>query len=337
MPTARTKNDVLVGLSIVIVGALLIAGVLWLRQADLGRERRRLVARTRDVGSLQVGNPVVIRGVRAGTIQSIALGGEGWVAIDIKLDREVELPPEPAVLLYASSLFGEWQAMVTSVPALPADRALQSQIRDAAGRRDTLPAAMVPDIAQLTAVAGRIAGDVANVAERVRAAFDDTAAFDLRGTIRDFASLSRELSRTVNAQSKNLDRVSTDAMVAMRALRAATDNVQRVAGRVDSTTSRGELAAIVSDVQRSTRDILTAAGQVKSIAGRLDRTGGDLERAIANADTLLVRVRRGEGTLGLLATDASVYRNTDSLLIELRALVRDVKANPKRYVNVRIF
>jgi phospholipid/cholesterol/gamma-HCH transport system substrate-binding protein len=335
--TTRARNDVWVGLSIVIVAAALIAGVLWLRQADLGREQRRLVARTRDVGSLQVGNPVVIRGVRAGSIQGIALGADGWVAITAKLDEVVALPPDPAVLLYASSLFGEWQAMVTSVAALPADRALQSQIREAAGRGDTLPAAMVPDIAQLTAVAGRIAGDVANVAERVRVAFDDTAAREMRGTIRDFSALSRTLASTVDAQSKNLDRVSSDAVQAMRRLRTATDNVQRVAGRVDSTTSRGELAQIVSDVQRATADVLHAAEQVRAMAGRLDATSGDLGRTIASADTVLTRLKRGEGTLGRLSTDASVYQQTDSLLMELRALVKDIKANPKRYLTVRVF
>jgi phospholipid/cholesterol/gamma-HCH transport system substrate-binding protein len=337
MTSPRLRNDVLVGLSILVVAVGLVAGVLWIRQADLGRERRRLVARTRDVGSLQVGNPVVIRGVRAGTVQAIELAGDGWVALTAKLEREVELPPEPVVLLYASSLFGEWQAMVTSVPALPADRALKAQVAEAAGRRDTLPAAMVPDIAQLTAVAGRIAGDVANVAERVRVMFDDSAARDMRGTIRDVAALSRTLATTVDAQSRNLDRVSTDAVAAMRALRLATANVEHVAARVDSTTSRGELATLVRDVQRATANFVIAAEQVRAIAGRLDRSGGDVERAVARADTLLARLARGEGTLGLLLRDSSVYRNGDSLLLELRALVKDVRANPKRYVNVRLF
>jgi phospholipid/cholesterol/gamma-HCH transport system substrate-binding protein len=336
MTTARVRNDVLVGLSIVLVSAAVIAGVLWLRQSDLGRPRQQLVVRTRDVGNLQVGNPVVIRGVRAGTIQGISLGADGWVSITAKLTSDVALPPEPAVLLYASSLFGEWQAMVTSVPALPADRVLQAQIREAAGRGDTLPAAMVPDIAQLTAVAGRIAGDVANVAERVRVAFDDTAARELRGTIRDFSALSRSLATTVEAQSKNLDRVSVDAVRAMQRMRLATDQVQRVAGRVDSTTSRGELAQIVSDVKRASADILRAAEQVRTMAGRLDSSSGDLGRTIASADTVLARLKRGEGTLGRLTTDESVYRNTDSLLIEMRALVKDIKANPKRYVTVKV-
>jgi hypothetical protein len=32
-----------------------------------------------------------------------------------------------------------------------------------------------------------------------------------------------------------------------------------------------------------------------------------------------------------------MYRHTDSLLVQLRALVADIQSNPKKYVSVRIF
>jgi phospholipid/cholesterol/gamma-HCH transport system substrate-binding protein len=35
--------------------------------------------------------------------------------------------------------------------------------------------------------------------------------------------------------------------------------------------------------------------------------------------------------------DPAFYRNTDSLVIELRALVADVKKNPRKYLSLRIF
>jgi phospholipid/cholesterol/gamma-HCH transport system substrate-binding protein len=48
-------------------------------------------------------------------------------------------------------------------------------------------------------------------------------------------------------------------------------------------------------------------------------------------------VNAGAGTLGLLVNDPRLYRQGDSLVADLRALVADVKANPKRYFSVRIF
>jgi phospholipid/cholesterol/gamma-HCH transport system substrate-binding protein len=35
--------------------------------------------------------------------------------------------------------------------------------------------------------------------------------------------------------------------------------------------------------------------------------------------------------------DPTLYRNSDSLLTDLRALVKDVRVNPKKYVSVRLF
>jgi len=41
--------------------------------------------------------------------------------------------------------------------------------------------------------------------------------------------------------------------------------------------------------------------------------------------------------MGRVMNDPSLYTNADSLVTELRALVADVKAHPKRYVNIRVF
>ena len=125
------------------------------------------MVRSRDVGGVALGNPVVIRGVRSGQVESIALGERGWVVLTLGIDRDVTLPSDPVVLLAASSLFGEWQATITDATGLPADRELRAAISESRTSGDTLAGAVLPDIAQLTTVAGRIAGDVGGKAERV--------------------------------------------------------------------------------------------------------------------------------------------------------------------------
>ncbi|MND08567.1 hypothetical protein D3C83_312810 [compost metagenome] len=52
---------------------------------------------------------------------------------------------------------------------------------------------------------------------------------------------------------------------------------------------------------------------------------------------MLGKVNRGEGSLGLLLNDPAIYRHTDSLVLELRALAADLRANPKRYLSLKIF
>ena len=55
------------------------------------------------------------------------------------------------------------------------------------------------------------------------------------------------------------------------------------------------------------------------------------------SDSVMLKINAGQGSVGLLINDPKLYRNSDSLVTELRALVADFKAHPKKYVNVRIF
>lgn len=337
MTTSRRVSDFVVGATVLVVTIAMIGTVLWLKQADLRGKTRHLVVRSRDVGGVALGNPVVIRGVRSGQIESIALGERGWVVLRLGMERGVDLPSDPVVLLTASSLFGEWQATITDATGIPADRELRAAIAEARTTGDTLAGAVLPDIAQLTSVAGRIAGDVAKVADRVQVAFDDQAARELRESIRNFAALSGELAITVQQQSKNLDRISGDVQRGLTTVNAAAANLNAFSSRIDSATSRGELQQIMANSQSAARELLAATTRLREVAEGLDRTEGRLASATARADSVLAKVNGGRGTLGLLVNDPALYQQSDSLLRELRALVNDVRRNPKRYINVRMF
>jgi phospholipid/cholesterol/gamma-HCH transport system substrate-binding protein len=337
MATERRTNDFLVGITVIVVTVVLIAAVLWLKQADLSGKARKVVVRTRDVGGVSLGHPVVIRGVRSGRVESIALGDTGWVVLTLGLERGVTLPADPVVLLSASSLFGEWQATVTDQTGLPPDRELRLAITEARTRGDTLPGAMLPDIAQLTSVAGRIAGDVAEVSERVRTVFDDEAARELRQSIRDFAALSAELSRTVAAQARTLGRVSVDVERGVGEVVRAAGSVERIAARVDTTVSDAQLRQLLTNTQRAAEELVATTTRLRELAVSADRTQAQLATVVAHTDSIVRKVNAGDGSLGLLVNDSRLYRNSDSLVTDLRALLADVKRDPRRYFGIRIF
>ena len=87
MTTSKRASDFVVGITVIVVTAAIIAATLWLNRADLGGRTRHLTVRARDVGGVALGNPVVIRGVRAGRVEGIALGDNSWVVLKLGLDR----------------------------------------------------------------------------------------------------------------------------------------------------------------------------------------------------------------------------------------------------------
>ena len=48
-------------------------------------------------------------------------------------------------------------------------------------------------------------------------------------------------------------------------------------------------------------------------------------------------IQKGEGSLGKLTKDEELYNNLTKTTSSLNQLVEDMKANPKRYVNISVF
>jgi phospholipid/cholesterol/gamma-HCH transport system substrate-binding protein len=76
---------------------------------------------------------------------------------------------------------------------------------------------------------------------------------------------------------------------------------------------------------------------VRDLSSRLAETEARADAFLATSDSVLVKINHGQGSLGLFVNDPSIYRRTDSVLAELRALTADIRANPKRYISVRLF
>lgn len=331
----RRPSDLVVGSVILAVVVATVAGTLWVKQVDLGR-RDVLEARFRDVGNARIGTPLVLRGVRAGRLEAMELA-DTWVHARFSLDRDVDLPDNPAVLLNESSLFGEWQATVVDRSALPRDPDVRRQIAEAARSPGVVPGATLPDIAQLTAVTGRIAGDVAALADRVESAFDSSAARQLRASIRNFAQMSTVLAEAARAQSATLGEAASDVRVGVQSLASASERVRDIAARFDSSTAKGEVARIVDDAGEAARQLREASNRVLLLSTQLDTAQAKLVSLLANGDSVMRRLNTGQGSLGLFLTDSSLYRQTDSLLTQLRRLVADVQANPRKYIRLSVF
>lgn len=330
-------NDAVVGVAVLVVAAALLAALAWVQQADFGKRRREVVARVQDVGNARVGNAVVIRGVVAGSIQAIELAPNGWVHIRMKLDRSVALPSDPVVLLNESSLFGEWQAAIVERTALPHDNAVLRDIAAASGERGVLAGASLPGIGKLTAVAGQIAGDVASVAGRVETAFDDSAARELRASIKNVSDLSGTLASTVRAHASDLDTVALQLRAAVNSLNHTAANVQRLVERADTSATSGDVKHIVDNVNAASADLRRATQQVSDLTARFAKSEGRLDTFLANGDSILAKVNQGQGSLGLLVNDPSLYRRSDSVLVQLHSLIADIKANPGRYLRLHVF
>ena len=332
----KTNNDTIVGAVVVGVALVTITSIAWVKQADIARQQREVVANFRDVGNARVGNAVVIRGVVGGRIRAIELAPGGWVTVRMKLDPQVTLPNDPVVLLNESSLFGDWQATVVERNSLPNDADLRREV-DAARARGVIPGVSQPGIGELTAVAGQIAGNVSDVAARVQTAFDDQAARELRASIRNVAEMSATVRGVVKDHSGDLDSLSAQLRDAVTTLGRTAANVEITARRIDSAATSTEVRSLVDNLAVASAELRNASVRIRELSTGMASTQRRAEDFLARGDSVLAKMNRGDGSLGLLLNDPAIYRHTDSLVLELRALAADIRANPKRYISLKIF
>ena len=55
-----------------------------------------------------------------------------------------------------------------------------------------------------------------------------------------------------------------------------------------------------------------------------------------NLDNITARVEKGDGTLGQLVQDRQLYDNLNGTAGELQGLLKDIRADPKRYLRIKV-
>jgi phospholipid/cholesterol/gamma-HCH transport system substrate-binding protein len=334
----KRENEFAVGLVVIAAFAVIVGGALWLSSAHLGRSEAVYTARFRTVGGMGVGNPVVLRGVRIGRVEGIRLAPGGWVEADLKIYAGVAVPEHPAVIAASASLFGEWAASLTSLEQLPNDPNVRQEITAAqAAGGGRWPGAALPDIGQLTAQASRIASDIATVANRVQTAFDSEAVFELRRSIRNFGEIADRLVRVTNEQADVLGRVGSNLGKGSDAMARAATTLASTLGRVDTATNQGQLATILNNASSASVDIHAATQNMRDLVEAAHRNQESLVRVLVAADTVMSRIANREGTLGLLVADSTLYKETTLTMIQLRQLLSDIQANPRKYFTFSVF
>jgi phospholipid/cholesterol/gamma-HCH transport system substrate-binding protein len=285
-----------------------------------------------------VGGPVTLRGVRVGRVEAIRLVEDEWVETEFSIDRAVELPGKPAVISASASLFGEWSANIVPFEPLPVDPNLRTALieSDQAGG-DAWPGATLPDIGQLTAQASRIAGDVADVTQRIGQAFDSTALKNLQQSVKDLATISGRLVKFADAQTDRMDRVSQNVANTSDAFTGVARSFQGAVARLDSATSDNQLRDILDNSRSSSSDIRAAAADLRSVMAAARSNEASLVRVVRAADSLMTKLQAGNGTFGLLTSDSALYLETTKTVVQFRELLTDIQAHPKKYLKISVF
>ncbi|HEX6309939.1 MAG TPA: MlaD family protein [Longimicrobiales bacterium] len=326
------RNEVTVGAVVILAIILLVLGTIWMQGLRWGGEERIVQARFREVAQLLEGGNVKFRGVPIGRVESIDFEpGGAAVIVSMSVDSDVTLPEDAAVMLSPESFFGDWQAEVVS------RRMFETVEYTEPVESGMLPGYTLPEISRLTAVADEIAGNLATISNRVELAFTEETALNVREAIENIQRASSELAALMNSQQAAIQEVASNLEQTSEAAGQAALTLQRAFAEVEAAIAGGRLLNIVTNVDRAT-------SRTDSLVSLLVQTSRDLSNTAVSADStfrlvssIASDVQRGEGSLGRLIQDTTLYRSLVQTNVEMQTLLRDIRRNPRRYINLTIF
>ena len=299
----KYAREIKVGLLAAICLFLLFFGFNFLKGVNIFSPTNSYHGVYTNLHGLEEQAAVIIRGHKVGQVDAIHYDftRDSAFTIDISVNTDIALPQGTQMALVPNGLLGGMAVELV----LPQESGVKSQeSRDYIAHGAYLPTTYVPGL--MESLQDELIAKVANAVEHV-----DSLVAQLNGQLE---------GDHLKATLANVDRISsdlTDVSADLKGLMAT--QVPTIVNNAD--TAIANLNVIVADIKEA---------NLKATVARVDT-------AVNGVNSLIAEVRSGEGTVGQLLYNKSLYNHIDAAVLSADSLLTDLKAHPKRYVHFSVF
>ena len=297
------KKEVKIGMFAVAMILCAWGGIRFLSGVDIFSRNVDYYAVYDQVNGVQGASPVMMRGVKVGTVSEILFdpARSSQVVLRLTVRRQYPIPSDSEAKIVSSSLMGSKAIEIVLG---------ESSVRLEKG--DTIRSGYSRDMM-------------------------DTALTELDFFKEKISRLTEELSRTLTGISTLVESNSSNIGELTAHLNSIAGNLDEVL-----SAEKSGLRSAVAGISEFSQTLGQNAGRVDTLMGNLTRFSdnlaeADLKAAVGRLNDILDRIDSGEGTVGKLMNDALLYENLQQASENLSVLLADLKENPKRYVHFSLF
>ena len=299
----KRRDEVLVGIFLTTAVAIALLGTLWLVRGGLS-SGYPLYAKFAWGQNLKPGQPVLLAGVNVGNVRDVKLRNDGFLDVILRVNDDVKVPKNSVASVKPVGIFGD--AAIALTPKGPSTISFQPS--------DTVPVGMSDtDIQTIMNHVDTIAVTVQTMTKTLNAELVAAGGIrDIRKSLANAAELSANATRLsiqLNAIAAEQNRNLSQVMASFKRAASAVDSAS-----IDST---------MKNFKKSSESLTRIASNLDSTTKRVNNLVGGVER--------------GEGTVGKFLKDTLLYRDLRGLVSQADSVLADLKANPKKYINLRIF
>ena len=307
----KISNETKVGLLTILALVLLIAGFNFLKGSDVFNRSKKIYAVFDKLGSLTKSNEVKINGLTIGTVYAMEETDKNvnGITVTISMTRDVNIPVN-SVAYITAPLGGLGSATIIiekgdATQYLKDGDTLHTRIDE--GLFGGLTAEVSPTLVKIRTTLDSLNRVFGNINKLL----DSDAKNNLQHTIANLNQMTGSLN----------------AMLAPNGALAATlNNASSITENLKNNND--SISAILANTQRFTKNLSNL---------NLQQTMDTLQAAINQLKSAMAKISSNEGTLGALINDRKMYDQLNNVLLSAEILMDDLRAHPKRYVNLSIF
>lgn len=308
----KISKEFKIGLLAVMSGAALYLGFNFLKGSDFFSSANHYYVVYSDIKGLTVSNPVTVNGFQVGRVREIQIlqSNNNKMLVDIALRGDLKLGKDASVQLGAVDLLSGMQLILNVGKTDPNNAANNLQHGDTIktatymdGMLDKVTKQVEPITQKVDSTLAYVNGllkELSGAGSKVKEVLDNTS------------SLTGSLDNTLKKQGNNIDGI-------MRNLKA--------------------LSASLVQTEKSFKPIIAKVDNIASEAEKLElsKTIQNTNKTIAELNSVLETINKGQGTLGNLIKNDTLYNNLERLTNDLDKVLIDFRENPKKYVHFSVF
>ncbi len=306
----KISNETKVGILTITGLTILILGFNYLKGRDMFSHDKKIYAVFSNLGYLSKSNEVKINGLVIGKVYDLNAKDKNinGIVATINLTRDVNIPRDSKASI-SSPLIGSSQIVVEKGVATdylqPGDT-LQTKVDS--GILDDVKAQLTPTLTKF-----RLTLDSLNI-------------------------VLGSMNKVLNSDAKdNLQHTMANLSQASNSLNALLD---LKTGPMAKTLNNA--VSITESLKKNTDTFTTTLSNAKKFSERLARiqlqpTIDSLNTAISLLKGAIKKIASKDGTLGALINDKAIYNKLYDAILSAEILIDDLRAHPKRYVNISLF
>ncbi|WP_340104100.1 MlaD family protein [Rhodohalobacter sp. 8-1] len=297
------SSETKVGITVLLAAIVAVVGFRFMSDVPILSQSLKVQTTFVRADGLGTGSQVFVKGVKVGSVSQVQLTPSDSVRVIMRLDMNRPLPKGTVAYLTSLGLI-EGKSIVLELGS-------SDEYVEFGG---TIEGRYVQSIMETLGSKGQELGDdltstfteLNTFLEQLNETLDEDTQSSLNETLKNTSSATRRIASMLEKKQQDIDQAITSGS----SMLAQLDTL--------ATDSRPRVDTLIASLEKNIRE--------------LENVRVELEGASAELNEILKKINSGEGTIGKMVNDPSLYDNLDELTNELNVLMKGINEDPGRYL-----